>query len=95
VLQVLATVTQTIAMFLVAWSPWAPEAHKLHIALRDGREIRTWTVIPGPNSIVDPLEFAQGVNLPAAAIVVPAEFVARRGLAGGTSVLVHGRKVRG
>jgi MFS family permease len=69
---------QTVAMLLITWAPWAPESHRLHTVLRDGTEIRTWTVIPSAN-VIDPLDFAEGINLPAVAVVVPAEFAARRG----------------
>jgi hypothetical protein len=68
---------QTVAMLLITWAPWSPEAHKLDIVLPEGREIRTWILIPGPNNIVNAVDFAQGINLPAVAVVVRAEFAAR------------------
>jgi len=68
-------VIQTIAMLLITWAPWAPESHRVDILGRDGREIRTWVLIPGP----DAFNFAQGMNLPAVPMIVPIEFAARRG----------------
>lgn len=68
-------VLQTTAMLLILWSPWTPKAHDLHVVFTNGTEIRTWTLIPGPNA----LEWAEGMNLPAAAIVTPAEFAIRSG----------------
>lgn len=69
---------QTIAMLLITWAPWAPEAHQLPIGLPEKKQISTWTLVPGPN-IVDPFDFSEGINLPAAAVVVPIEFAARQG----------------
>jgi hypothetical protein len=68
----------TIAMLLITWAPWAPESHKLDIVLRGGREIKTWTLVPRSNP-ANPLDLVEGINLPAAAVVLPAEFAARRG----------------
>jgi hypothetical protein len=62
-------------MLLITWAPWASESHKVDVLLRDGREIKTWTLVPGPGA----LDFAQGINLPAVPVVVPIEFAARRG----------------
>lgn len=71
-------VLQSIAMLLITWAPWSPEAHRLTIVRPEERKISTWTVVPRPN-IVDPFDFAEGINLPAAAVVVPIEFAARQG----------------
>jgi hypothetical protein len=57
---------QTAAMLVLIWAPWTPGAH-------DGRRVKQWTLLPGP----DALDWAQGVNLPAAAIAIPVEFAAR------------------
>ena len=70
---------QTTAMLLIMWAPWSAESHKPHLTLRNGSEIKTETLIPGPNHVIDALDFAQGINLPAVAVVVPAEFGVRRG----------------
>jgi hypothetical protein len=69
---------QSIAMLLITWAPWSPQAHQSPIVRPEEREISTWTLIPRPN-IVDPFDFAEGINLPAAAVVVPIEFAARQG----------------
>jgi hypothetical protein len=66
---------QSVAMLLVTWAPWAPQSHRVDAVLRDGREIKTWLLVPGPAA----LDFALGINLPAVPIVVPIEFAARRG----------------
>lgn len=61
-------------MLLIVWAPWNSRAHRIDIALRDGREITGWTLLPGP----DALDWAEGINLPAAAVVTPLEFAVRR-----------------
>lgn len=66
-------VLQTIGMFLILWWPWSPQAHRLDIALANGAMIHSRTLIAGPAA----LDWAQGVNLPAAAVVIPAEFAIR------------------
>jgi hypothetical protein len=69
---------QTIAMLLITWAPWSPEAHRLTVGLPGERQISAWTLVPRPN-IIDPFDFSEGINLPAAAVVVPIEFAARQG----------------
>lgn len=69
---------QSIAMLLITWAPWAPEAHRMTIVPPEERQISTWTLVPRP-TLVDPFDFAEGINLPAAAVVVPIEFAARQG----------------
>jgi hypothetical protein len=66
---------QSVAMLLITWAPWAPESHRVDLVLRDGSEISTSSLTPGPEA----LDFAQGINLPAVPVVVPIEFAARRG----------------
>jgi hypothetical protein len=66
-------VLQTIAMLLIVWEPWNPKAHQVDIRLTDGREIKNWTPIPGP----DAFEWAEGINLPAIVVVTPLEFALR------------------
>ena len=65
---------QIIAMLLVIWAPWAPGAHELHLVPSNGTEIRVWVLIPGPTAVV----WAEGINLPSAAIAIPGEFALRR-----------------
>jgi len=67
---------QTILMLLLVWAPWAPQAHKLDVLLANGAERKTWVLIAP-----DAVEWAEGVNLPAAAMVVPLEFAVRAGSA--------------
>jgi|GEM_PF-3612231 len=65
---------QTIAMLLIVWAPWTPHAHEIDVILRNGTEIKAWTLIPGPVAV----EWAEGINLPAATIVTPVEFAVRQ-----------------
>jgi hypothetical protein len=67
-------VLQTAAMLLIVWAPWAPESHMLNGRLANGTESKTWVLIPGPDAV----EWAEGANLPAAAVAVPLEFSIRR-----------------
>jgi phosphoglycerol transferase MdoB-like AlkP superfamily enzyme len=60
---------QTIAMILILWAPWAPETHKYDLLLRDGRGIRGWSLLPGPEQHT--IAWAQGINLPALLVVIP------------------------
>lgn len=66
---------QSVAMFLITWAPWAPGSHQVGVLLRDGREGKTWFLVPGSEAV----DLAQGINLPAVPVVVPIEFAARRG----------------
>jgi hypothetical protein len=65
---------QTMTMLFIVWAPWAPDGHTLDVLLPNGRELKTWILIPGP----DAAQWAEGVNLPAAAVVVPLEFAIRK-----------------
>ena len=69
-------VLQTIAMMLILWAPWAPEAHKFDLVLRDGREIRGWSLLPGPDQ--DTFLWAEGINLPALLAVIPIDLANER-----------------
>jgi hypothetical protein len=60
-------------MLLIVWAPWNPQAHQVEVALGDAAELNAWTLLH-PRA----LEWAQGVNLPAVAVVTPAEFAIRR-----------------
>ncbi len=72
--RVLLPVLQTLSMLLIVWAPWNSRAHRIDIVLRNGREITAWTLLPGPNA----LDWAEGIDLPAAAVVTPVEFAIRR-----------------
>ena len=65
---------QTAAMLTVMWAPWAPRAHEVDVVRANGTEFKIWTLIPGPNA----LDWAEGLNLPASAVVTPAEFAIRK-----------------
>ena len=67
----LLPILQTAALLLLLWAPWNPNAHKLQLA--NGLTLETAT-LPGPAAI----EWAEGINLPASAIVTPAEFAMRK-----------------
>ncbi len=60
---------QFVAMVLILWTPWNPDAHKFHVVLTKGIEIKTWTLVPGPNG----LDWVTGINLPALVVIGPAE----------------------
>ena len=77
---------QTAAMVLIVWAPWAPEAHKLEVVLANGSQLKTWTLIPGPDAV----ESAQALNLPAMAIVVPVEFAIRKSALPNYKVMFYG-----
>jgi hypothetical protein len=64
---------QTIVMILILW---APATHKFDIVLRDGREIRGWSVLPGPDQ--DTIAWAQGMNLPALPAEIPIDLACER-----------------
>ena len=63
---------QMAAMLLIVWAPWNPGAHHQDV-LANGAEMSTWTLLP-PEAI----DWAQGVNLPAVAVVTPTEFAIRK-----------------
>jgi hypothetical protein len=65
---------QTIAILLILWAPWTPHAHEIDVILRDGAKVKAWSLIPGPVAV----EWAEAINLPAAAIVTPVEFALRK-----------------
>ena len=67
---------QTIAMIFILWAPWSPETHKFDIVLQDGREIRGWSVLPGPDQ--DTLAWAQGINLPALLAEIPIDLACEK-----------------
>jgi hypothetical protein len=71
-------VLQTMAMLLLIWAPWAPNAHKFDIVLTNGAEIKGWTLIPSFAAGFDAVNWSLGINLPAATIVIPAEFAIRK-----------------
>jgi hypothetical protein len=60
-------------MALLAWSPLSPDARKFVLALPDGSTSTIRTHGPGPHVI----EWSQGINLPAVAVVAPLEFAVR------------------
>lgn len=60
---------QTIAMTIILWAPWSPQTPKVDLVLRDGREIKTWTLLPGPD--FNAIAWAQGGNLPALPAEIP------------------------
>ncbi len=65
---------QTIAMLFILWAPWAPGAHKLNVVFVDGREFKSWTVLPDPD-VFDSVNWAQGVNLPTLLAAIPIDLV--------------------
>lgn len=67
-------VSQIIATLLVIWAPWAPNAHKIDLFLMDGREIKAWSLIPGPKAA----EWELGMNLPTIIVVSPVESAIRK-----------------
>lgn len=67
-------VLQMMAMLLIVWAPWSPQAHQLDVLFADGAESKMWALIPGPPAI----DWAEGINLPASAVVTPLEFAIRK-----------------
>jgi hypothetical protein len=61
------------AMLLIVWAPWNLKAHHMRVVSASGTEISTWTLLP-PEAI----DWAEGVNLPAVAVVTPTEFAIRK-----------------
>lgn len=70
-------VLQIVAMALILWSPWTRSVHQLDVTVANGPQLKTRPLIAGPNA----LDWAQGINLPTATVVTPAEFVLRNGSA--------------
>ena len=62
----LLPILQTAAMLLTLWAPWNPKAHKAQLASEQGIVLRSAAI-----------EWAEGINLPASAVVTPAEFAIR------------------
>ena len=60
-------------MLLIVWAPWNLKAHHMRVVSASGTEISTWTLLP-PEAI----DWDEGVNLPAVAVVTPAEFAIRK-----------------
>jgi hypothetical protein len=61
---------QMVAMLLIVWATWAPGAHEIRFVPSTGTEPRSWMLIPSPIAV----EWAEAINLPSAAIMIPAEF---------------------
>jgi len=61
-------------MLLILWAPSNPKAHDLDIVFANGVSMKAWTLIPGGNAI----DWAEGINLPASAVVTPLEFAIRK-----------------
>ena len=72
--RVLLPVLQTLSMLLILWAPWRSRAHRIDIVDRNGRELTAWTLLLAPLA----LDWAEGIDLPAAAVVTPVEFAVRR-----------------
>jgi hypothetical protein len=62
----LLPILQTAAMLLTLWAPWNPKAHNAQLGSEQG-------IILGSTAI----EWAEGINLPASAVVTPVEFAMR------------------
>lgn len=67
----LLPILQTAAMLLTLWMPWNPQAHNAQLA--NEQTLHSATLL-GPAA----LEWSEGINLPASAVVTPAEFAARK-----------------
>ena len=61
---------QMVAMLLIVWATWAPGAHEVRLVPSNGTEPQSWMLVPSPIAV----EWAEAINLPSAAIVIPAEF---------------------
>jgi hypothetical protein len=72
--KILLPVLQMTAMLLIVWTPWNPQAHQLDVLAANGSESKMWALIPGPPAI----DWAEGINLPASAVVTPIEFAIRK-----------------
>jgi len=69
----LLPILQTAAMLLTLWASRTPKAHDNNAQLASDQTLGSAT-IPSPTAI----EWAEGINLPASAVVTPAEFAMRR-----------------
>ena len=65
---------QTAAMLLILWSPWNPKVHGLVAPRANGTVFHIRTLI----TVSDAFEWAEGINLPASAVVTPVEFAMRQ-----------------
>jgi hypothetical protein len=72
--RVLFPVLQTLSMLLIVWAPWSSRVHQIDIVRREGHGSRYWTLPPTSAA----LDWAEGINLPAAAVVTPVEFAVRK-----------------
>lgn len=54
-------------MFLTLWAPWNPKAHDAQLGTEQGIILRS-----------DAFEWAEGINLPASAVITPVEFALRK-----------------
>jgi len=63
----LLPILQSAAMFLTLWAPWNPKAHDAQVGSEQGIILQS-----------EAGEWAEGINLPASAIVTPAEFAIRK-----------------
>jgi hypothetical protein len=70
----LLPILQTAAMLLILWAPWNPKSHEVDARLASSGRLRMAAVAPGKIAI----EWAEGINLPASAVVTPAEFAMRK-----------------
>lgn len=66
-------VLHSVAMTLVLWMPWDRAAHNVDVVLTNGLAIHEWALVPRFGAI----EWAQGMNLPAMAIVMPVRIAIR------------------
>ena len=71
-LKYLLPALQTIAMLFLLGVHLNPKS--LGTPVNDGREPKTATIIPSPTAI----EWAEGINLPASAVITPVEFALRK-----------------
>ncbi len=65
---------QTITMLLILWAPWNPKAYGIVSRGANGVVDNMRTRI----TVADAFEWAEGINLPASAVVTPVEFALRK-----------------
>jgi len=63
----LLPILQSAAMFLTLWAPWNPKAHDAQVGSEQGIILQS-----------EAGEWAEGINLPASAVVTPVEFALRK-----------------